>query len=291
MLAWLSVGFAVGVLCTVPIIAWASRRTERRVRRLEQRARAAERLAELGTLTGGLAHEIKNPLSTIGLNIQLLEEDLETLRGRLPDDASAREEFGRLHRRFQSLSREAQRLRDILDDFLRFAGRIRLDLQPHDLNALLDELADFFQPQASAAGVQLRTQFAAHPAEAHVDQNLIKQAVLNLMINAAQIMTETREKGKPNGGCDELILRTERYHCPSGRVELHIHVIDTGPGIDEQTRAKVFQPYFSTRKGGTGLGLPTTRRIVEEHGGTISVHAEPGRGSDFVIALPVDKPA
>jgi len=283
----LLIGVAVGVLLTVPIAYIWNRRTARRVRDLEQRARAAERLAELGTLTGGLAHEIKNPLSTVGLNIQLWQEDLDELVKRAGEANVPDEMTQRVHRRFNSLSRETRHLRGILEDFLRFAGRMELDREPVDLNALVDELSDFFQPQARAAGVQLRSQLAADPATAAADEGLVKQALLNLLINAAQAMEDARKKEKSHGGADELILRTERARH-LGEEQILIHVTDTGPGMDDEVKQKVFQPYFSTKKGGTGLGLPTARRIAEEHGGRLTIHAAPGRGTDFTLALPVE---
>ncbi len=286
-MAWFFLGIAAGVLLTVPLAMVVAKRTERRVRRLEQRARANERLAELGTLTGGLAHEIKNPLSTIGLNLQLVQEDLADLvhqspPGTLPDDR-----VNRLQRRFDSLTRETHRLRDILEDFLRFAGRIRLDRTATNLNELVDELVDFFEPQAAQAGITIRTQPYGSPMVVSADPSLLKQALLNLLINATQAMRTAREKGKvAHGGANELFVRVDRHGG-----DALIHVIDTGPGIDEQTLAKIFQPYFSSKPSGTGLGLPTTRRIVEEHGGAVQVHTELGRGTDFTILLPIDPPA
>ena len=283
------IGLAVGVALTVPLVWIATRRTEQRVRRLEHRARAAERLAELGTLTGGLAHEIKNPLSTINLNIQLLQEDLLQLNDLLPEGEHPATQIARVHRRFDTLARETQRLREILEDFLRFAGRIRLDRQPIDLHAVLEELADFFNPQAAAAHIRLRTQLAPHPAIVLADASHLKQSLLNLMINALQAMTEARDADQPHGGADELILRTEKRR-ESSQPQWRIHVTDTGPGIEPDQLSRIFQPYHSTKKGGTGLGLPTARRIVEEHGGQLTVHSEPGRGSDFIIALPAHQP-
>jgi signal transduction histidine kinase len=201
------------------------------------------------------------------------------------DQPEVCDRLGRTQRRFDSLTRELQRLHDILDDFLRFAGRMKLDLHPTDVNQLVDELADFFGPQAKASGVNLRTQLSASPPTAPADPALLKQALLNLMINAAQAMEGARGDGRPAGGNDELIIRTERAKV-HGADELIIHVIDTGPGIPPDKADKVFQPYFSTKKSGTGLGLPTARRIIEEHGGALTVHSEPGRGTDFTIALP-----
>lgn len=272
---WFMMGAAIGIAAMIPLAWWWSRRTERRVRDLELRARSAERLAELGTMTGGLAHEIKNPLSTIGLNLQLLGETI--------DDAEIAEPHaGRLRRRIDALAGESDRLRGILEDFLRFAGRMQLDRQPVDLNDLLNELIDFYAPQAAADNVQLREQPAAQPCPAMIDRTLMKQALLNLLINAVQAMVKARYDEKPHGGARDLILRTERT-----RDRVSIHVTDTGPGIDEETAGRIFEPYFSTKRGGTGLGLAITRRIVEEHEGRITLHTEAGQGTDFTIELPV----
>jgi signal transduction histidine kinase len=279
------IGLAVGVLLTIPLVAWATRRTAQRVRRLERRAQSAERLAELGSLTGGLAHEIKNPRTTVNLNVQLLQEDIRDAAGELPAESAGHERLTRAQRRIEALTRETQRLGVILGDFLRFAGRVKLDLHPTDINALVGELADFFAPQAQAAQVQLRTQLAASPPTAPADAGLLKQALLNLMINATQAMEEARLAPAPHGGCNELIIRTERKNI-GGQDELLIHVTDCGPGIAPDRLEKIYQPYFSTKKTGTGLGLPTARRIVEEHGGSIAVHSASGKGTDFVIALP-----
>lgn len=285
MVVWL-IGFGVGVAITIPLILVATRRTERRVRQLEAMRRGTERLAELGRLTGGLAHEIRNPLSTVGLNIQLLEEDLADLANQVPAESSMDERVGRIRRRFESLTREKQRLADILEDFLRYAGRIRLDRAPTDVDVLVGEMVDFFAPQAEAAEVHLRTQPGAGAGALNIDGNLIKQALLNLLLNAVQAMAEARQGKRPHGGCDELIIRTERK-----RSQVLIHVTDTGPGIDMGADGgnadTIFQPYVTSKKSGSGLGLPTSRRIVEEHRGTLTCHGEPGRGTDFVIALPV----
>lgn len=238
----------------------------------ERRAAGSERLAQLGTMTSGLAHEIKNPLSTIGLNAQLLSEDLEECG--LPDD-----ELKRLQRRIETLRREVDRLKGILEDFLKFAGRVHLDPSPHDLNVVVDEMIDFFTPQAERAGVRLRAMPAATPVIVSVDASLLKQALLNLLLNATDALKSFDSNGQPK----ELMLRVVEE---AGTDEVSIHVIDTGPGIKAESVAQIFHPYFSTKSGGTGLGLPTSRRIVEEHGGRLAVHSEPGRGTEFVISLP-----
>ncbi|MCC6661145.1 MAG: two-component sensor histidine kinase [Phycisphaerales bacterium] len=268
----LLIGLAAGGGLCLALAWWALRRQERRVRAAERGARTAQRLAEIGAMTGGLAHEIKNPLSTIGLNAQLLSEGI----GELPVAEDAK---GPLLRRMGALSREAERLRGILTDFLQYAGEPRLELQPTDLNAVIEELVDFFHPQAVRQGVRLRTDLAPGLPRARLDAPHVKQAVLNLMLNAVQAMhAQTGDK--------ELILRTRREVDSSRRPVLALHVIDTGPGIPAEHRQRLFQPYFTTRSGGTGLGLPTAQRLIEAHGGTIDVRSEPGKGTEFVVMFP-----
>ncbi|MEM7681602.1 MAG: ATP-binding protein [Planctomycetota bacterium] len=282
---------AAGLLCWL----WTLR-LKRRVREAEASAAADQRLAELGTLTGGLAHEIKNPLSTLGLNAQLIEEDLAELAAQLDEPGAAA--VGRCQRRFGMLQRELVRLRDVLEDFLRFAGRLELDPQAQDINPMLDELSVFFEPQALAAGVTLRLDLGSDVPRASVDAPLLKQAVLNLMLNAVQAMqrvtAERQAAQKARGGLDagqttaplELILRTRREGRPGKDDRVVILVADTGPGMASEVAQRVFQPYFSTRRGGTGLGLATTRRIIEAHGGALELHTEPGLGAEFRIVLP-----
>src|SRR4051794_10141677 len=141
--AW---GMTAGSLVGLAVAALVAAVAYQRYDRLQRRARQAERLAELGTLTGGLAHEIKNPLSTIGLNLQLLREDL-------PADDPA---YARVVNRLGTVQKEATRLREFLDDFMRFAGRIELDKRPTAVHPMLEELVDFFTPQAQLHRVQLR---------------------------------------------------------------------------------------------------------------------------------------
>jgi len=285
-------GLLLGVGLTVPIAVLVARRRLKQLRLAEQRARASERLAELGTLTSGLAHEIKNPLSTINLNLQLLQEDLEELLQQVGDALPERDRedgIQRIERRFNLLARETQRLRDILGDFLQYAGRMKLQREPCELNGVVDEVADFFMPQAEAAKVHLRVQFGVRPAQVHADCDLLKQALLNLMLNAVQAMQDARQRQVPHGGADELLIRTDRRSVLE-HAELLVHVIDTGPGIAAEDQENVLKPYVSKRRGGTGLGLPRARRIIEEHGGTLSLHSELGRGTEFTLALPEHAP-
>ncbi|MFP4104616.1 MAG: sensor histidine kinase [Phycisphaerae bacterium] len=265
-LGWAVVGAVVTAPLWIAGTLFFCRRLWKNVRRLTARARSRDHLhdqiTELGQLAGGLAHEIKNPLSTINVNLSLLAEDLE----RYTD-----EEHQRALRRLHHLQDEANRLREILDDFLRFAGKYELALQPVDLRLLVEQLTDFFLPQAGAAGAVMRTSLPDKPIRAEVDTNLLKQALFNLLINAVQAM--------PEGG--ELLIR-----LTEDRGHAQLEVIDTGTGIEPEQLEKIWEVYHSTKKGGTGLGLPTTRRIIHEHRGNIRVESEQGKGTRFIIRLP-----
>lgn len=267
------IGFALGIALASLFARVVTRRAIAKVRAAERRARTAERLAELGGMTGGLAHEIKNPLSSIGLNAQLLAEGLDEL----PVDPDAK---AKLHRRVGSLKREVDRLKGILTDFLEYAGELKLARADTDVNTIVDELSDFFMPQAQASGVRVRVDLAPGPLIAPVDATHVKQALLNLMLNAVQAMTQADSPAK------ELIVKTAASRDAERRPVVLIHVIDTGPGIEPSVRERLFTPYLTTKPGGSGLGLSTTRRLIEAHGGRIDVHTEQGRGTDFVVTLP-----
>lgn len=273
LLAGLGVGLLLGTGAAVVASRLIVRRAVGRVRVAERRARTAERLAEIGSMTGGLAHEIKNPLSTIGLNAQLLSEAIADLD--LPE-----QDKGRLTRRVGALRLETERLRGILVDFLEYAGELRLSISETDVGVLLEELGDFFDPQARASGVRLRVESPRPPVVARIDGPHVKQAMLNLMLNAVSVMEH------PSITTRDLILRGESCE-DDGVASVRLHVIDTGPGMTHETVEKIFRPYYTTRAGGTGLGLPTARRIAEAHGGRLEVHTTPGVGSDFNLVLPV----
>jgi signal transduction histidine kinase len=264
---WLS--FCLGVVVAAPLAVlatvWRARRDLVRARRVAEKARTREHLVELARLTGGLAHEIKNPLSTIKLNLKLLAEEFQHSDDRL---------HRRNHARLCRLQDEIQRVSDILDDFLKYAGRAELHPVRADLRAVIEELIDFYRPQTESARVVLRASLPETSVPCRMDVGLIKQAILNLMINATQAM--------PDGG--ELLLKLVSR---DGRAVLE--VIDTGPGIEPGVLGRIFDAYFTTRSGGSGLGLPTTRRIVRLHDGDIQVNSELGKGTRFVISLPLAK--
>jgi two-component system, NtrC family, sensor histidine kinase HydH len=220
-----------------------------------------QQVENLGRLTGGLAHEIKNPLSTIKVNLQLLSEDLQ----------ASDPQVARWRKKLQVVQKETDRLQTILDEFLRYIGKPELNPVPADLNPILNDMADFFAPQARAAGILIRQVLSPEPMIAAVDVNAFKQTLLNLFLNAQQAM--------PDGG--ELILRTGREKCV-----VFVEITDTGCGIESQNLDKIFLAYYTTRASGSGLGLPTARKIVAAQGGTITVASQAGKGSCFRIELP-----
>lgn len=226
---------------------------------------APKGLAFLGAVAGGLVHEIRNPLSTLNLNLQLMEEEWEG-----DDSARAHRTLERIH----TLRREVARLEEILNDFLRYAGMRRLDLAEADLNRILTETTEFFAPECARAKVDLVFYPDLRLPFVPIDERLVKQALMNLLLNAVQAM-----EGR---AASQLIVRT-RLEGDRARID----VIDNGPGIAPELRERVWEVYYSSKRGGTGLGLPTARRIAEEHGGSLSFDTEPGKGTDFVLRLPL----
>jgi len=187
------------------------------------------------------------------------------------DPVSEREKQG--SRRIERILTEAERLQSVLDNFLQFAAGRRLQKQPTDVNRLLDELAQFLSPQAEKARIRFVRELAPDLPRVPADPNLLRQAAMNILLNAQQAM--------PAGGT--ITLRTRKQN---GNV--HLQFADTGEGIPEEVRHRVFDIYFSTKPAGTGLGLPITRRIVEEHDGSISIQSAPGRGTLVTVVLPYD---
>ena len=226
------------------------------------RDRLLRQYAEIATLAGGLAHEVRNPLSTIQMNLELLAEDLE---------GATDPNLGRMRRKLETMRRECTHLEGILNAFLQFARAGEMQRAETSLNRIVTEFLDFYRPEAQASGIDLSPHLAPDLPPVSVDETLIRQVLANLVRNSQQAM--------PDGG--QIDIQTSGV---GDRVTLS--VIDTGKGMDERARKKAFEPFFSTKSGGSGLGLPTVRKIIEAHGGTIACESEPGRGIKFTIELP-----
>ena len=232
-------------------------------RRKEAQLRRAENLASLTTLAAGVAHEIKNPLGSLSIHVQLMRKALK---------ASCDERSESIQRYLDVVDEEIDRLNRIVVDFL-FAVR-PMDINPRDtdLNELLSDLLSFLAPEIERAQVRLELNLSSAVPRLLLDPRYIKQAVLNLVQNALAAM--------PRGGI--LTLGTERADD-----RIRLIVADTGTGIREENLPKIFEPYFTTKETGTGLGLTLTFKIIKEHGGEITVHSREGEGTAFTISLPL----
>ncbi|MFQ6036144.1 MAG: PAS domain-containing sensor histidine kinase [Sedimentisphaerales bacterium] len=239
----------------------------------QRRSEGAGELEELSKLTGALAHEIKNPLSTIKVNLKLIKEELDSSAewSKIgPHESDHR--FARALRKIAVIQKETDRLEQILDSFLRYIHRTELQLARININELISDMIDFYSPQAYSHAITIRQSLYNKPLVCKVDPDMLKQAVLNLFINAQQAMS--------NGG--ELIIRTDRQNK-----EAVLQISDTGTGIAPDKLGHIFDAYYSLRPQGSGLGLPTTKKIVQAHKGTIAVDSEKGVGTSFTIKLPL----
>jgi signal transduction histidine kinase len=231
----------------------------------EESQRLLDQYTEIAALAGGLAHEIKNPLSTVVLNMDLLAEDFA-------DAVTPRDR--RALAKIRIVQRECQRLQNVLDDFLNFAKVRKVRLEPADLNAEVERMLTFFQPKADESKIEIVRYLEPDLPHVLLDRETFQAVLLNLVINAQQAM--------PDGG--QLLVRTRPVR---GGVALDL--IDTGCGMDEATMSHIFEAFYSTKPAGSGLGLPTAKKIVEAHGGRIFVESEPGRGTMVTIALPTPR--
>jgi PAS domain S-box-containing protein len=232
-------------------------------RRKEAQLRRAESLASLTTLAAGVAHEIKNPLGSLSIHIQLIRK---ALHGK--DEV----EIPFLERHLGVVDEEIDRLNKIVVDFLFAVRPMDVQLREADPGELVAGIAEFIKPEAERAGVMVELRLEEGLPRVALDDRLMKQAVLNLVKNALAAM--------PGGG--KLRLTAERVED-----EVRIAVEDSGVGISEADLPKIFEPYFTTKENGTGLGLTITFKIVREHDGEIMVTSHPGQGSAFIINLPI----
>lgn len=223
------------------------------------------RVAELTELAGGLAHELRNPLSTLMVNLKLLGEDLRDFQAR-PEDTRRRALL-----KIEVLRREAERLQSLFDEFLRLAGTWSIHVAPVDLRQLVERLIEFLEPLLHGHKIEVRLDSPPESIVCLADEKLISQALLNIALNAQQAM--------PDGGAMTIRIGKDADGAS-------ISIRDTGVGIPEADRERIMRPFFSTKAGGSGLGLPLCKRIVEEHGGTLSFASELGKGTNFTIRLP-----
>ncbi|HHS50810.1 MAG TPA: GHKL domain-containing protein [candidate division Zixibacteria bacterium] len=230
----------------------------RRVRRLRQEIERQSRLAYLGEIAGSLAHEIRNPLNTINMNIQLLDEKLGG------EDEKTRLKLSRVRS-------EVMRLDSILTSFLRFARPPKLNLAKMDIVDALTRLAEFVGPEFESAGMRIRIDVKEEIPEIRGDAEQLRQLFLNLLLNAR----DACQSG------DDIVVSISKT---SRRV--HVAIIDEGCGIEKKQMERIFEPYTTNKETGTGVGLAIVRRVAMDHGGSVRVESKPGVGTTFTVSLP-----
>ncbi|MBL0215242.1 MAG: HAMP domain-containing protein [Myxococcales bacterium] len=237
-------------------------------RAVEERERErvrAERLAAVGKMAAMITHEVRNPLSSIGLNTELLEEEL----GAVPNAEEARSLCRSIHR-------EVDRLTVITEEYLAFARLPKPKLAAEPINAMVSALAAFVREDLAARQVVLTTELSSEELVGQIDAGQIRQCLINLVRNAADAVAV---KGK-----GWVILRTR----PDGD-RVIIEVEDSGVGIPSDVLPRLFDPFFSTKDGGNGLGLALTQQIVRDHGGDVEVASTVGRGTTFTVRVPAQR--
>ena len=228
------------------------------LRAASEKVLQAERLAAIGRMAAHVAHEVRNPLSSIGLNVEMLEEELSGA------GAETREVLGAIHR-------EIEHLRGVTEEYLRVARPASPRLEPESVADVVQATAQFYGPELAAAGVDLQVTIADDLPLVAIDEAQIRQVLLNLLKNAREAVGA--------GGH----VRLEAAARDAGVV---VRVADDGPGMSEEDRARVFDLFYTTKQHGSGLGLPLSQQIVVAHGGVIRCESAPGRGAMFEISLP-----
>ena len=231
------------------------------VARAQSRAVANERLAAIGKMAAHVTHEIRNPLSSIGLNIELLEEELT--KASVPTEARSL---------LAAITREVERLEHLSEEYLRVARLPSPRMETDDVATAVSEIVAFARPEIERAGCTVKLDVAEPLPPALFDESQLRQALLNLLRNAREAMTD-------GGAIDVLVA--------AAGMSVVIDIADRGGGIPEDIRARVFDPFFSTKGEGTGLGLAITRQIVEAHGGSITCDVRDGGGTRFRLSLPI----
>ncbi len=234
--------------------------TERK--RKEARLRRAESLASLTTLAAGVAHEIKNPLGSIGIHIQLMQKSLKLHKSLTAETAG---------KYLDIINEEIERLNEIIVDFLFAVRPMNTNLELAHINSVVSDLLNFVKYELKNSNIDIHTDLDPNIPKIYMDEKFVKQAILNIIKNA--------EAAMPQGGI--LTVKTSE-----GDGSVHLQIRDTGVGISEENMGKIFEPYFTTKQFGSGLGLTVVYKIIKEHGGEILLESREGEGTTFTINFP-----
>jgi signal transduction histidine kinase len=245
------------------VVAETLTQANENLKRAQAEARRAERLAALGQLSAGLAHEIRNPLGVIKGSAEILNQKLSA------SDTLAKELSGYIYT-------EVNRLSGLVSRFLDFARPSRLELHPLELPPLLEKALKSVSEQLETGKITVKRDYAANVPAVMADEQLCDQVFTNLITNACEAMGE-------QGG--QLSVRVHPRRSES-RQEVVVEIEDTGPGIPADLKEQIFNPFFTTKKTGVGLGLAIVTKIIDAHGGAVRVRSEPGQGACFQVCFP-----
>lgn len=246
-------------------MAKSLREREAQLKEKQEALLRAEQLAAVGRISAQIAHEVRNPLSSIGLNVELLEEALAHAELGTADEAKEARDL------LSAILREVDRLTEVTEQYLRMARLPKPQIAPEDVNDLLESVLDFSREELERAHVEVVKRLAPKPPLALADEGQLRQVFLNLLRNSREAMA--------GGG---------RLTVTSSTVGGEVEVVfsDTGRGMSEDVQERIFEPFFSTKENGTGLGLAVSRQIIQAHGGSIRCESTPGEGTTFVLRLP-----
>ena len=262
---WLRTSFqTLTAAASHPALVLLALREISELKRAEREMWQAEKMSALGRLASSVAHEVRNPLGAVAIQLQLLQEDLADLQTAVPT---------RVGERLNTARAEMRRLDGIVQNFLRFSRPPALNLQRIGANDLLAHIVALVEPEARERQIALTLELADDLPLTMADDNLLSQAILNIIINAFQAV-----------GKEPAVLLGTHLDADSGRVQFR--VTDNGSGIAAADLERVFEYYYTTKDTGTGLGLSITQRIVHQHQGLIDVESAVGSGTVVTISLP-----
>lgn len=217
----------------------------------------SEKMAVIGRMASKISHEVKNPLNALSLNVELLEEEIKS------DDA---------RKTLKMMSTEIDRLNQVSENYLSLARSRKSPAEETDLSKILSHVETLVQPECEKQGIEIEIDTRSDLPSLHVNGTRLEQAILNLTRNAIEAM-------KSGGRLGVRVRREDN--------QLVLEIWDTGPGMSEEIRLRIFEPFYTTKEKGTGLGLAITHEIVREQGGTIACQSETGKGSSFLVSLPI----
>jgi signal transduction histidine kinase len=246
-------------------MAGAIKDREAQLKQKQQELLRAERLAAVGRVSAQVAHEVRNPLSSIGLNVEMIEERLEQV------EFSSEEAAAETRELFAAVTREIDRVTEITEEYLRLARLPAPVLRDENLAEIIDDVLVFSKSELERAQVKLVTTFPPGPLPAKADEGQLRQVFVNLVRNAREAME--------GGG-----TLTVSAWAAKGLAEIRVQ--DTGVGMTPDVQERIFEPFFTTKAGGTGLGLSLSRQIIEAHGGSVDVESVKGRGTTFILKIP-----